>query len=140
VKVLLTGGTGFLGKHVARALVAAGHELRLLARSTSSRESLPAAEIVSGDVTDAASLRAAAAGCAAVVHMAGLVKTWAPDATAFDAVNVGGLQNALQAAREAKARLVYTSSFIALGPTSAEPANESLFHPCLRFNNDYERT
>src|SRR5207244_10611095 len=108
--------------------------------ASSDRDGLPAAEIVSGDVTDAASLRAAAAGCGALVHMAGLVKTWAPDATAFDEVNLGGLENALRAARAAKARLVYTSSFIALGPTSAEPADESLFHPCLRFNNDYERT
>lgn len=140
MKVLLTGGTGFLGKHVARALAAAGHELRLLARPTSSKDGLPRGELVIGDVTDADSLRAAAQGCGAVVHMAGLVKTWAPDAGRFDAVNVGGLQNALAAARAAGARLVYTSSFIALGPTSREPADESRVHPCDLFRNDYERT
>jgi len=140
MKVLLTGGTGFLGKHVARALASGGHELRLLARPSSNKEGLPAAEILSGDVTDADSLLSAAEGCGAVVHMAGLVKSWVPEAARFDAVNVGGLQNALAAARAASARLVYTSSFIALGPTTREPADEKHFHACDRFNNDYERT
>lgn len=140
MKVLLTGGTGFLGKHVARALAAAGHELRLLARATSGLDGLPRGEVVRGDVTDAASLRAAADGCAAVVHMAGLVKSWAPEPERFDAVNCGGFTNALLAARAAGARLVYTSSFIAVGPTGSEPADESRVHTGEGFRNDYERT
>lgn len=140
MKVLLTGGTGFLGKHVARALAAAGHELRLLARPSSRREGLPRADVVHGDVTDAASLRAAAQGCQAVLHMAALVKTWAPERERFDAVNLGGLRHALAAARDAGARLVYTSSFIAIGPAGPEPVDESRVHPGDRFRNDYERT
>ena len=79
MKVLLTGGTGFLGKNVARALAARGHELRLLAREGSNLAGLPAGEIVRGDVTDAASVRRAAEGCEAVLHMAALVKMWVPD-------------------------------------------------------------
>jgi len=141
VKVLLTGATGFLGKNVARHLHARGHELRVLARATSDVQRLPAGvEIAAGDVTDAASLRAAAQGCAAVVHMAGLVKNWAPDRSRFDAVNVGGFENALSAAKEAGARLVYTSSFIAVGPTGPEPADETRLHPGPPYRNDYERT
>jgi farnesol dehydrogenase len=140
MKVLLTGGTGFLGKSVARALAAAGHELRLLARPKSDLSSLPRGEIVSGDVTDAASLRAAASGCAAVVHMAALVKMWVPERERFEAVNVGGLRNALAAAEQAGARLVYTSSFVAVGPAGPEPADESRLHRGDRFRNDYERT
>jgi farnesol dehydrogenase len=140
MKVLLSGGTGFLGKGVARALAGAGHELRLLARATSDLSGLPRAEIVQGDVTDAAAFEQAAQGCGAVVHMAALVKTWAPEPERFDEVNVGGLRNALLAAKAANARLLYTSSFIAVGPTSAQPADESQFHPCDRFRNDYERT
>jgi farnesol dehydrogenase len=72
--------------------------------------------------------------------MAGLVKSWVPDPERFDAVNLGGFQNALAAARAAKARLVYTSSFIAIGPTSEQPADESRVHACDRFRNHYERT
>lgn len=140
MKLLLTGATGFLGKAVARHLAAAGHELRLLVREKSLVAGLPAgAELVRGDVTELDSMRSAAEGCGAVVHMAALVKMWTPDRTRFDAVNVGGLLNALAAARDAGARLVYTSSFIAVGPTGPEPADESRVH-AGGYRNDYERT
>jgi farnesol dehydrogenase len=141
VKLLLTGGTGFLGKSVARALAARGHELRILARAGSNLAGLPeSVEVARGDVTDAESLRRAADGCGAVVHMAALVKMWTPEPERFDAVNLGGLRNALDAARSAGARLVYTSSFIAVGPTGSDPADEGRVHPGTGYRNDYERT
>lgn len=140
MKVLLTGGTGFLGKKVAAALDAGGHSLRLLARSESNLTGLPpGAEIARGDVTDAASLRRAAEGCHAILHLAAVVKMWAPDPSIFEAVNVGGLRNALAAARATGVRLVYTSSFMAIGPTGPTPADESQVHPGT-YRNDYERT
>lgn len=141
MRVLLTGGTGFLGKHVARALAERGHALRLLARGTSDLSGLPAdVEIARGDVTDADSLKHAAAGCQAVMHMAALVKMWVPERERFEATNVGGFRNALAAARAAGARLVYTSSFIAVGPAGPEPADEARLHPGDRYRNAYERT
>jgi farnesol dehydrogenase len=141
VRVFLTGATGFLGKNVAQRLAARGHALRLLVRDRSNLDGLPGdAELVKGDVTDADSLRRGAEGCGAVVHMAALVKMWVPDRSRFEAVNVGGLENALAAARGAGARLVYTSSFIAIGPAGPEPVDEARVHPSDRFRNDYERT
>jgi nucleoside-diphosphate-sugar epimerase len=140
MKVLLTGGTGFLGKNVARALVARGHEVRLLAREGSNLTGLPAGDIVRGDVCDAASLRRAAEGCQAVLHMAALVKMWVPEREVFDRVNVEGLRAALAASEAVGARLVYTSSFMAIGPTGAQPADESQIHSGHSFRNDYERT
>jgi farnesol dehydrogenase len=141
MKVLLTGATGFLGRAVARRLAARGHALRVLARPTSRLEGLPEGfEVAAGDVTDALSMNAAAEGCDAVVHMAALVKIWVPDPERFEAVNVGGLENALAAARAASARLVYTSSFIALGPSGAEALAASRPHPGPPFRNAYERT
>ena len=140
MKVLLTGGTGFLGKNVARALSARGHEVRLLARADSNLAGLPAGDIVRGDVCDAASLRGAAEGCQAILHMAALVKMWVPEREVFDRVNVEGLRAALAAAEAVGARLVYTSSFMAIGPTGAAPADESQIHPGHSFRNDYERT
>ena len=141
MKVLLTGATGFLGRTVARRLAARGHALRVLARPTSRLEGLPEGfEFFVGDVTDALSLGAAAEGCGAVVHMAALVKIWVPDPGRFEAVNVGGLENALAAARAASARLVYTSSFIALGPSGAGVLDASRPHPGPPFCNEYERT
>jgi farnesol dehydrogenase len=140
VKVLLTGGTGFLGRNVARHVQAAGHALRLLARESSDLHGLEGIETARGDVTDADSLRRAAEGCGAILHMAAVVKMWTPDRSVFDAVNVGGLRNVLTTAREAGARLVYTSSFIAIGPAGPEPATEERVHPGDRYRNDYERT
>jgi farnesol dehydrogenase len=140
MKVLLTGGTGFLGKNVARHLAKAGHDLRLLARQASDLEGLPRAEIVRGDVTDADSLRRATDGCNAVCHMAAVVKMWLADRAPFDAVNVGGFRNVLAAARDAGARLVYTSSFIAIGPTGSTPVDETHLHAGDSYRNDYERT
>jgi NAD+-dependent farnesol dehydrogenase len=140
MKVLLTGGTGFLGKNVARALVGRGHEVRLLAREGSNLTGLPAGDIVRGDVCDAASLRRAAEGCQAVLHMAALVKMWVPEREVFDRVNVEGLRAALAASEAVGARLVYTSSFMAIGPTAAQPADESQIHSGHSFRNDYERT
>jgi farnesol dehydrogenase len=135
VKVLLTGGTGFLGKNVARALAARGHAVRVLARAGSNLAGLPeGVDVARGDVTDAGSLRLAAEGCAAVLHMAALVKMWVPDRSRFDAVNLGGLRTALEAARAAGARLLYTSSFIALGPTGSRPVERP--HPSASYRND----
>jgi farnesol dehydrogenase len=140
VRVLVTGGTGFLGKAVVRHLVSGGHEVRVLVRERSATAGLPAEVVrVPGDVTDRASLERAAEGVQALLHLAALVKVWVPDRAAFDLVNVGGFENALAAARSVGARLVYTSSFIALGPAGPEPGDESLVsRPPQR--NDYERT
>ena len=141
MKVLLTGGTGFLGKSVARQLDARGHALRILARERSDLAGLPpGAEVVRGDVTDLDSLRRGAAGCDAVLHMAAMVKMWVPERDRFDRVNLGGLRHALEAAAGAGARLVYTSSFIAVGPAGPQPADEARRHPGDRYRNDYERT
>src|SRR5262249_50387549 len=115
------------------------HDLRVLAREGSSLEGLPAHEVARGDVCDADALRRAAEGCQAVVHMAALVKMWVPEREEFDRVNVEGRRHAPAAAGGAGARLVYTSSFMALGPTGAEPADESRVH-AGGFRNDYERT
>jgi nucleoside-diphosphate-sugar epimerase len=141
MKVLLTGATGFLGRAVARQLAARGHSLRVLARPSSRLAGLPdGCEVVAGDVTDGGSLQRAASGCEAVVHMAALVKVWVPDPERFDAVNVGGLRHVLDAARAAGARLVYTSSFMALGPSGDGAVDGERPHPGPPFRNAYERT
>jgi farnesol dehydrogenase len=144
MKVLLTGGTGFLGRHVVSEL-APRHTLRLLVRRGSSRERFPAGvELVEGDVTDRESLKRAVAGCDAVVHAAALVKILAPREQ-FERINVGGLENVLAAAEEAGtvARIVYVSTFMALGPTEGGPGgvlDESAEPRDRVWINDYERT
>ncbi|MEO8276532.1 MAG: NAD-dependent epimerase/dehydratase family protein [Thermoanaerobaculia bacterium] len=143
MKILITGATGFLGRRIVAAL-SPRHELRLLVRSAASRERFPeSVEFAAGDVTDRMSLDRAFAGCDAVLHAAALVKIDAP-AAEFDRVNIGGLENVLAAAAAAKVgRLVYVSSFIALGPTERGPGGE-LDESAADFDrvwiNDYERT
>jgi farnesol dehydrogenase len=141
VKVLVTGASGFLGHAVARRLAAHGHTLRLLARDPARLGERPTgAEAVRGDVTDAASFARAAEGCEAVAHLAALVKLWVPDPERFEATNLGGFRNALAASRAAGARLLYTSSFIALGPSGEGALDASRPHPGPPFRNAYERT
>ena len=74
MKVLVTGGTGYLGRAVVQALAARGHDLVVFAR-TASRSGLPGAA-VDGDVRDRAALERAAAGCDAISHSAALVSIW----------------------------------------------------------------
>lgn len=115
---LVTGATGFVGSAVARALAARGHALRLLARSTSNRRNLTGldAEIVTGDLTDPASLRKACAGCRYVVHVAADYRFWVPDPQAMLRANVEGTQAMMRAAAQAGAeRIVHCSSVAALG-------------------------
>ena len=100
MKILLTGGTGFLGRRIVSEL-APRHALRLLVRRGSSRERFPAGvEFAEGDVTDRPSLDRALAGCEAVIHAAALVKILAPRHE-FDRINVRGLENVLAAAEAA---------------------------------------
>jgi farnesol dehydrogenase len=115
-----------------------------LIRSGSSRDRFPPqVEISTGDVTEPASLEAAAAGCDLILHAAALVKILAPREQ-FERINVGGLENVLAAAKKAGVkRTVYVSSFIALGPTENGPGgvlDESAEPRDRAWINDYERT
>ena len=141
MKLLVTGVTGFLGGRVAGRLAAAGHRVRGFARDTSRWTDRPeGAEAAAGDLLDGAAVRSAIAGCDAVVHCAAMVKSWARDKSDFDRVNVGGLRHVLDAAKAENARVFYTSSFIALGPTDGAVFDEDTPHAPVAPHNDYERT
>jgi nucleoside-diphosphate-sugar epimerase len=120
VRVLLTGGTGFVGGHTAEALSRAGHRVRALTRGRDDGGVLAAAgaETVRGTLEDADSLKAAAEGMEAVVHGAGLIKAGSP--AAFDAVNAEGTLRLLEACAAASSRprrFVLVSSLAAQGPS-----------------------
>lgn len=139
MRVLVTGGAGFLGGRVVRALFEKGHDVVLMVRG-GRRPGLPeGAVIVDGDVRDMPLFTKAAEGCSAIIHTAAMVKIWSPRPVDFDDINVGGLRNAIAAASAHHIRLVYTSSFMAIGPTGSIEADETQTHPS-GYGNDYERT
>ena len=126
---LVTGGTGFVGAHVVRALLARGGAVRCLVRPGSRRDNLAGldVEIAEGDLTDPASLAAALSGASRLFHCAADYRLWARDPRDLARVNVEGTENVLgAAARAGVSRVVYTSSVGALGRTAdGSPADET---------------
>jgi dihydroflavonol-4-reductase len=126
---LVTGGTGFVGAHVVRALLARGRAVRCLVRRESRRDNLEGldVEIAVGDVRDRVSLARALGGVATLYHCAADYRLWVEDPGELSSVNVAGTQNVLAAAAEAGvAKVVYTSSVGALGLNAdGSPANET---------------
>jgi nucleoside-diphosphate-sugar epimerase len=119
--VLLTGGSGFLGSHVAEALASRGMTVRALVRASSDvghLSTVPGVALVRGSLDDPESLSAALTGVAGVIHCAGVIKARSPEG--FVRGNVRGTANLLEAARGARvppARFVHVSSLAAAGPS-----------------------
>lgn len=127
-EVLLTGATGLLGNHLARALLGDGRAVRALVRSPEkARTLLPReCEIVAGDVLDPQSLRRGLEGCDVVYHAAGLPEQWLPDDDRFRQVNVEGTRNLVEAALEADVRrFVHASTIDVFAWRPGVPFDES---------------
>jgi len=113
MKVFLTGATGFVGHHVAKALAAEGADLRMLVRKTSNLANIQGirGETYVGDLSEPETLRAGLQGCDAVMHVAADYRLWIPDPASMYRANVDGTRELLRMAREAGVpRVVYTSS------------------------------
>ena len=113
MRIFLTGATGFVGHHVARALAAEGADLRLLVRKSSNLANLEGipGETEVGDLARTESYAPALRGCDAVVHVAADYRFWIRDPEAMYRANVEGTRELLRLAREAGVpRAVYTSS------------------------------
>jgi NADH dehydrogenase len=109
--VLVTGANGFVGGRVSAHLRQAGFTLRALVRPDSTRPPAPAEgfEVAPGDVSDAAAVAAAARGCQAVIHLAGILRE--RGANTFGAVHVQGAENVVSAClRAGLRRLVHMSA------------------------------
>ncbi len=128
MKVFLTGATGFVGHHVAKALAAEGADLRLLVRKTSNLANLEGipGETEVGDLARPESFASALKGCDAVMHVAADYRLWIRDPDAMYQANVDGTRDLLRAAREAHVRrVVYTSSVATMHfPTDGVVCNE----------------
>ena len=148
-KIFLTGANGHIGANIARELLKRGYEVVGLVRETSDLRGLEGLDIElrTGDIRDAESIHAAAAGCDAIIHTAAVYSTWAPDDDEILSPSIEGTDNVLQAAyAHGIRRVVYTSSAAAVGPV-ADPTvlrdendwNESVSMPYIVAKTDSER-
>lgn len=114
---LVTGATGLLGNNIVRELLAAGEQVRVMARATGTIRALEGldVEIVPGDVRDATAVARAVQGAKIVIHSAGHVHIGWGQADVHTAINVEGTRNVATAALQHGARMVYVSSVNALG-------------------------
>ena len=120
--VLVTGASGFVGSAVARIAQQKGYAVRVLMRPTSPRTNVAdlGAEIVTGDMRDEASMRAALRGVRYLFHVAADYRLWAPDPLEIERANLEGAVATMRAARaEGVERIIYTSSVATLKVTSA---------------------
>lgn len=140
--LLVTGGTGVVGRPLIERLVADGRDVRALARTQAASEALEAlgAKPVRGDVLDWASLQQAVRGCGTVFHVAGMNAMCLRDPGPMYRTNVEGSENVVRAATaEGVARVVYTSSASTIGEERGSIGNEDSSHRG-RYLSDYERS
>jgi dihydroflavonol-4-reductase len=148
MKVLVTGGTGFVGLNLVLELLETGATVRVLARPSSNLAPLLEAvgsrgvDVARGDLLDPPSLRAALAGVEVLYHVAADYRLWAPDPAVLYRVNVEGTRSLLAAAEAAGVgRIVYTSSVGTLGiPLDGTSGTEATPVGLADMVGDYKRS
>ncbi len=108
-----------MGRHVLNALLDSERKVHLSLRPSSKREDWPdRVKIFQGDIRDAKAVKEAMNGCQEVIHTAVFMIVWVKDKRIYEEVNLGGLKNAVMAAKEIGIKkFLHVSCFIALGPT-----------------------
>ncbi|MBE9548511.1 MAG: NAD-dependent epimerase/dehydratase family protein [Proteobacteria bacterium] len=110
MKILVTGGGGFLGSAICRQLMELGYSVVAYQRRAADQLQALGVEIVRGDITDLPKLTEAAQGCDAIIHTAGKAGVWG-DPAEYRKINVGGTENIIRVCRKLSIPvLVHTSS------------------------------
>lgn len=145
--ILITGGTGFFGSYIIKALVEKGFIVRALRRSRKlpfyiPADTLAAVEWVDGDILDVVSLEEAMRGISTVIHAAAIVSFHKRDKDLMQQVNVDGTANVVNIALEQQvSRLIHISSVAALGRTATGGSvDEEKKWEESKLNTDYART
>lgn len=122
MKIFISGGTGFVGGHVCRALLERGHELRLLVhrRGGTVEEGI---ELVEGDVTRLETFQQALGGCDAVVNLVGIIREFPSKGVTFERLHVQATANLLAAAAGSGIR-----RYLQMSALGARPAAVSAYH------------
>ncbi|MFX0060016.1 MAG: NAD-dependent epimerase/dehydratase family protein [Candidatus Hodarchaeota archaeon] len=141
MRILVTGGTGFIGIPLVKKLNSLGHSLKLLVRENSDTtpfRELDNIDYVIGDVQDIDSIYEAVKDVDLIYHLAAYTGIWAKKKSIYYDINVKGTENIANVALEKNLKLFYVSSFTALGPTPPEPVDET--HENEQFYMEYERS
>lgn len=128
MKILVTGGGGFIASKLALKLAEEGNEVRVMYRSKFNAElNHPGIELVPGDLLNKSSLSEAVKNCDQLFHVAALANNWAKNSNLFYAINVTGTNNIIEFALDAGVKkIVVTSSAGTLGPAQKNiPAHEN---------------
>lgn len=127
MRIAITGGTGFVGRHLAKALVAGGHEVVLVARGADRRDesvkTLAGARFAPADLSDPATLAAAFQGCDAVAHCAGINRELGSQT--YRRVHVEGTRHVVEGARRAGVSKIVLLSFLRARPDCGAGYHES---------------
>jgi nucleoside-diphosphate-sugar epimerase len=137
MKALVTGGGGFLGRHMVKRLRERGDEVRVLARGEYPQLVAMGASCSRGDIRDPESVARAVEGVDAVLHTAARVGSWGARPE-FESINVAGTRNVIEACKKARvSRLVYTSSpsVVMSLERSIEGGDETLPFPKTHLNH-----
>jgi farnesol dehydrogenase len=127
-KVLLTGGSGFIGLHLVKILLDQGYRVNALYRNSENLESIKNENLslFKGSLESKKDIKRAAIGCDFIIHLAGVAKQWAKDPELFNRVNIGGSKNLFDIALELGIkRVVNTSTAGTIPPSTDQPSNES---------------
>ncbi len=127
MRLFITGGTGFIGKHVVALALQRGHELRCLVRDPRTAESLApgGVTLINGDLLDPDALRRGMEGCDGLLHLANVYSFWEPDRSVYMRVNVTGTRHVMECALAAGVRkIVHVSSAVTFGEPAERPFTE----------------
>jgi dihydroflavonol-4-reductase len=142
MRVFITGATGFIGTYTIRRLAQTEHRICCLVRKTSSVRELEklGVTLVTGDVTDKASLREGMKECDWVVNLANIYSFWKADKAIYHRVNVEGTRNVMQCALDAAvSKVVHVSTAVVFGKPADVPFTEESSVGTVRFS-DYAQT
>ncbi|HTS11112.1 MAG TPA: NAD-dependent epimerase/dehydratase family protein [Candidatus Limnocylindrales bacterium] len=127
MRVAITGGTGFVGRHLAKALVARGHEVILIARGRDQRDpsayKIPNTRFFAADLSSVEEVERAFAACGAVAHCAGINREIGPQT--YQRIQIEGTRNVVEAARRAGVGKITLLSFLRARPNCGSGYHES---------------